>query len=53
MSGNASHYPPAAKWTAFLEVSCQYPEKMKIHLLKCHLNTHTSIILYLQSNNIT
>lgn len=42
MSDKASCHP-AAKQTAFLEVSCQKPEKMKIHLVKRHLNTCTSI----------
>lgn len=53
MSDKASRHPPAAKQTAFLEVSCQYPEKMKIHLVKCHLNTHINIILCPESKNIT
>jgi len=37
---------------AFLEVSCQNQETLKIHLVKCHLNTHINTILYPESNNI-
>lgn len=53
MSDKASRHPPEAKQTVFLEVSCQYQQTLKIHLVKCHLNTHINIILYPESNNIT
>lgn len=43
----ASYHLPGAKQTVLLEISCKYPGTLKTHLVKCHLNMHTNIILYL------
>lgn len=46
MSNKASHHLSRAKQIV-LEISCKYPETLKTHLVKCHLNTCTNTILYL------